>query len=137
MKKRLALYLAAFLVSFFGKLNAQITIPIVTKNVALILQTDKSNHLKIIYAGKSLKNVDEYNNASAVNNLNAEGAASNTMAYTVAGINNNYVEPAIAVVHADGNNSLDLIYQSHKTVQSSDGASLTTVTLKDAFIHFL
>ncbi|TXH21894.1 MAG: alpha-galactosidase [Chitinophagaceae bacterium] len=136
MKKRIALFITVFFVAFINKVNAQTTIPIVTKNVAIILQTDKSNHLKIIYSGKSLINFEDYTQAGAANNLNAEGAASNTMAFTVAGINNNYVEPAIAVVHADGNNSLYLVYQSHKTVQSTDGASLTTVTLKDAVYPF-
>ena len=113
-----------------------VTIPIVTENVATVLQTDDNNRLKIIYFGKSLTNVAEYESAGEVFNFDSEGADSNNSAFTVAGINNNFVEPAIAVVHVDGNNSLDLLYESHTSSKTDDGAKLTTVTLRDPVYPF-
>lgn len=108
-----------------------VIIPIETKNTATVLKTDGDKQLKILYFGKTLSNAGEYAQTEGVYNFRAEGARSNNNAFTVAGIDNNFVEPAIAVVHSDGNNSLNLRYQSHKTSGTSDGAMLTTITLKD------
>lgn len=126
----------ATLLCLSSAIAQNVTIPIETKNVAIVLQTDDANHLKIIYSGKTLQNKEEYAISKYAENLNAEGAGSNTLAYTVAGINNNFVEPAIAAVHADGNNSIDLKYVSHTTAATPDGATLTTVSLKDPVYPF-
>ena len=40
--------------------SQNVTIPIITENLATILQTDENNRLKIVYFGKSLTNVTEY-----------------------------------------------------------------------------
>lgn len=116
--------------------NTQTTIPIETENVAIVLQADPANHLKIIYSSKSLANSNEYASSGKANNMRSEGASSNTMAYTVGGINNNFVEPAIAVVHADGNNSIDLKYEKHTVTKTEDNATLTSITLKDPVYPF-
>ncbi len=113
-----------------------VTIPIETENIAIILQTDAENRLKISYTGKSLDNKKEYEVAKNVYNLNSEGAASNTLAYSVAGIDNNFVEPSIAVVHADNNNSVDLKYQRHSVNNAADGAQITKIELKDPLYPF-
>lgn len=114
----------------------QVTIPIETQNTAVVLQTDNNKRLKIIYTGRTLKESREYAETGKVMNLQSQGAASNNNAYSVAGIDNNFTEPAIAVVHVDGNNSLDLLYASHTTSETADGATLTTVTLKDPVYPF-
>ena len=116
--------------------SQNVTIPIETENAVKVLKTDHNNRLKIIYFGKSLSNIDEYEKTGDVFRFHGEGASSNNNAYTVAGIDNNFVEPAIAVVHTDGNNSLDLLYDSHVTLQTDDGATLTTITLKDPLYPF-
>lgn len=116
--------------------TAQTVIPIETKNVAIVFETDAANHLQIIYSGRSLTNRNEYTLSKGANNLNSEGASSNTLAYTVAGINNNFVEPAIAAVHTDGDNSLDLKYVAHTSVKTDDEATLTTISLKDPVYPF-
>jgi alpha-galactosidase len=121
---------------FLCSFGQKITIPIETENVATVLQTDNNKRLKIIYTGKSLKEHSEYTEIGKIYNLNSPGAASNNNAYSVAGIDNNFTEPAIAVVHADGNNSLDLLYERHTSSQTDDGAILTTITLKDAVYPF-
>lgn len=121
---------------FLCSFGQKITIPIETENVATVLQTDNNKRLKIIYTGKSLKEHSEYTEIGKIYNLNSPGAASNNNAYSVAGIDNNFTEPAIAGVHADGNNSLDLLYERHTSSQTDDGAILTTITLKDAVYPF-
>lgn len=124
------------LLPFSFSFGQSVTIPIETENVATVLKTDRNNRLKIIYFGKSLSNVNEYEQTGEVFNFRSEGASSNNNAYAVAGIDNNFIEPAIAVVHVDGNNSLDLLYESHSTSKTSDGAMLTVVTLKDPVYPF-
>lgn len=124
------------LLPFSFSFGQSVTIPIETENVATVLKTDRNNRLKIIYFGKSLSNVNEYEQTGEVFNFRSEGASSNNNAYAVAGIDNNFIEPAIAVVHVDGNNSLDLLYESHSTSKTSDGATLTVVTLKDPVYPF-
>ncbi len=118
-------------------IGQNVTIPIETENVATVLKTDENNRLKMVYFGKSLSDGNEYNQTGDVFNFRSEGAASNNNAYAVAGIDNNFVEPAIAVIHVDGNNSLDLLYDSHTTSKTADGAILTTVTLKDPVYPFV
>ena len=100
------------------------------------MQVDLQKHLKIIYLGKKLDNSAEYELGRTVQKLEAEGGAANNSAFTAAGTNNNFVEPAIAAVHSDGNNSLDLVYSSHNFSTNSDGSSLTKITLKDAVYPF-
>jgi len=114
----------------------QITIPIETQNSAVVLQTDNHKRLKIIYTGRALKESSEYVETGKVFHLQSQGAVSNNNAYAVAGIDNNFTEPAIAVLHVDGNNSLDLLYETHTTMKTADGATLTTVTLKDPVYPF-
>lgn len=133
-KRKLMLGLIATIL--IGVATAQTTIPVTTSNAAIVFQTDKANHLKIIYTGRSLENENEYSSTVRANNLNSEGAASNTLAYSVAGINNNFVEPAIAVIHVDGNNSLDLKYEKHTISNTDDGAILTSISLKDPVYPF-
>ena len=135
MKSKIIL-LSSLLVLTLSLSAQQVTIPIETQNTALVLQTDNNKRLKIIYTGKSLKESSEYAETGKMFNLKSQGAASNNNAYAVAGIDNNFTEPAISVVHIDGNNSLDLLYDKHIVSKTSDGATLTTVTLKDPVYPF-
>ena len=121
----------------FSLSGQQVTIPIETQNTAVVLQTDNHKRLKIIYTGKTLKEKSEYAETGKMLHLQSQGAASNNNAYAVAGIDNNFTEPAIAVVHVDGNNSLDLLYASHATSETADGATLTIVTLRDPVYPFV
>ena len=135
MKSKIIL-LSSLLVLTLSLSAQQVTIPIETQNTAIVLQTDNNKRLKIIYTGKSLKESSEYAETGKMFNLKSQGAASNNNAYAVAGIDNNFTEPAISVVHIDGNNSLDLLYDKHIVSKTSDGATLTTVTLKDPVYPF-
>ncbi|MDR0422418.1 MAG: alpha-galactosidase [Proteiniphilum sp.] len=113
-----------------------VVIPIETENVAAVLKTDVNNRLKIVYFGRSLSDADEYARTEDIFNFHTGGAASNNSAYAVAGVDNNFTEPAIAAVHADGNNSLSLLYESHTVSQTDEGATLTAITLRDPVYPF-
>jgi len=50
---------------------------------------------------------------------------------------NGYIaEPAVQVVHTDGNTSLDLVYENHSVEQLVSGITLTKITLKDSHYPF-
>jgi len=107
-----------------------VTIPIETANNALVLQADQNKDLKNIYLGKKLDNASEYDHIPGVYNQSVDYTGLLNSAYTSSG-SRNLVEPAITVTHADGNQSLDLRYVSHKITKISDDVSLLSVLLKD------
>lgn len=135
MYKKTILSFVSFLL-FFQFIQAQVTIPVQTGSTAIVMQSDKTNHLRIVHIGPCLQNINEYNFSGQGYHMNAEGAGSNNLAYTVAGTNNNFVEPSVAVVHTDGNNSLDLIYQEHSVTTTPEEAIITKISLKDAVYPF-
>ncbi len=110
-------------------------IPLQTRHHAIVLQTDNSNRLRMIYSGKPLQNASEYATIASGYHLDDDNAGIYNAAYTPAGSWNLSV-PAIEVLHADGNSSLELTYLSHQTKQTSDGASLTRIVLKDPVYPF-
>ncbi len=134
MRKIVLSLVLLVMISFVSKAKT-ITIPIKTKNVAIVLQTDKENNLKIIHSGKSLDNPEDYKNILRAFNFGGTGDSYNNSAFQSAGIAN-FIEPAIAVVHTDGNNTLDLKYESHTQNKNADGAIETKITLKDPIYPF-
>lgn len=125
-------FLSLFHTSYAQK---TVTIPIETKDNALVLQTDADNRLLAVHFGKKLANASEYAEAAKHYKMSDGNNAINNHAYTPAGTWN-LVEPAIQVVHGDGNNSLELLYAGHDTKKLNDNSSLTTVTLKDPVYPF-
>jgi alpha-galactosidase len=124
------------LIICFARLYAQkITIPIITENNAIVLQTDNNNRLRTIYFGESLGNTSEYSSISALSKLDDKGSGIYNAAYTPAGTWN-LSEPAIQVMHSDGNTSLELKYASHKQENLDDNTSLTSIILKDPLYPF-
>jgi alpha-galactosidase len=111
-----------------------VTIPVETKDNALVLQTDSDKRLLSIHFGDKL-NAAQYASASAQFRMSDGNNAINNHAYTPAGTWN-LVEPAIQVTHADGNNSLELLYVSHTTKKENDNVSVTAVVLKDPAYPF-
>lgn len=118
---------------FFTLLIAQkvTTIPIVTSKNAMVLQTDNNNRLIVTYFGRKLNNSPEYNGILRQYNFHEDGQPNFNNAYTTAGTYN-LVEPALQLVHGDGNTSLDLKYISHDTKQLDDNTSITTILLRDS-----
>ena len=86
---------------------AQVTIPIETKNTALVLHSDAKNSLGTVYFGRKLAQATEYNAISSMYKQPEDYTGVANAAYTSSG-SRNLFEPAISVRHADGNNSLDL-----------------------------
>ncbi|ANI90579.1 alpha-galactosidase [Arachidicoccus ginsenosidimutans] len=120
----------------FQSVKAQkTTIPVETKNTALVLQADKDNNLSIIYFGKKLNNSSEYGFVQSMYHQNTDYTGVAASPYTPAG-SRNLFEPAIEVTHADGNNSLDLKFVNTNTEKISDDVALTSVVLKDPAYDF-
>jgi alpha-galactosidase len=112
-----------------------VTIPIETKDHALVLQTDKANRLSVIHFGKKLGRAADYESASLQYNMSDGNNAINNNAYTPAGTWN-LMEPAIQVTHADGNNSLELVYVRHTTQKIDANISVTSIFLRDPVYPF-
>ncbi|MGN6419599.1 MAG: alpha-galactosidase [Pseudobacter sp.] len=130
-----ALALALCLGWNIGSLHAQTVIPITTGSNALVLEANKEKDLSVIYFGKKLVNEQEYKMVSSVYRQTGDYSEQLNAAYTPAG-SRNMVEPAITVVHADGNRSLDLRYVTHEQKQQADNVSLYVITLKDPVYDF-
>lgn len=92
-------------------------IVIETKNASLVFTVGKNNRLYQSYLGTRLANT-EY--------AHVWGGAE---AYLTAGMENLF-EPAIRLVHADGNPSLELTYTSH-TANRQGNVTITRIILKD------
>ena len=120
------------LVLFFCSLRslAQTTIPVETDNFAVVLQTDKSNYLRMVYCGKKLPQSIDYQNIDSQYQFPDDNSGVYNNAYTPAGTWN-LAEPAIQVTHADGNPSLDLKYVAHQTAKPDANSTLTTIQLAD------
>jgi alpha-galactosidase len=119
-----------------GDLVAQnLVIPVQTRTKTLVLEVDKDQHLNTVYLGERLNNEKEYSDIEQVRLLNEQGATSNYAAYSTAGTNTMF-EPAIACIHSDGDNSLDLRYQKHSSATDPDGSIVTRIILKDPVYDF-
>jgi alpha-galactosidase len=112
-----------------------ITIPIETKDNALVVQASGEQDLSIIYFGKKMINPTEYENVAGVYRQTKDESGVFNAAYTPSG-SRNLMEPAITVTHADGDNSLDLKYISHTVEKISNDISLLSVVLKDPAYKF-
>jgi alpha-galactosidase len=120
MKKNLC-YFTLTLVSLFLKFTAfsQKQISIETDNTTFILTVGKDGKLYQSYLG------DRLTDLSKKQMLNKHEAVS----YIAAGMDDLF-EPAIRIVHSDGNPSLDLKFVAYK-VNASDDSVNTIITLKD------
>ena len=116
--------------------NAQaVSIPIETKNTAIVLEANGNKDLRIIYFGKKLDDANEYKLVPGVYRQSEDYTGIANSAYTPSG-SRNLFEPAITVTHADGNNSLDLRYEGNKVAKLNDDVSITSVFLKDPVYDF-
>ena len=117
-------------------LSAQtVTIPIVTENNMVLLQSDSNNRLRTVYFGKPLENESEYEAVASGYIYDESNAGIYNSSYTPAGTWN-FSEPAIQVKHADGNPSLELKYVSHKKEIMDNNTSVTSILLKDPIYPF-
>jgi alpha-galactosidase len=113
----------------------QVTIPVTTENSVLLLQTDRDNRLRTIYFGEPLNDAGEYPEVSEGYQYFDSNAGVYNSVYTPAGTWN-LAEPAIQVVHQDGNMSLDLKYVSHQKERLDENTSITSIVLADDLYPF-
>jgi alpha-galactosidase len=131
LKKAAAVLVAGCFLASGQPVNAQvITIPVETAHHAFLLQVDGERNLSTVYFGKKLADAKEYKEVADMHKFSADYSGQLNSAYTTAG-SRNLAEPAIAVIHTDGNMSLDLKYVSHQQTKVDADLSLLTVNLKD------
>ena len=133
MKKEL--FTLALLIVFPSLFAQKVSIPIATENSTILLETDRDNRLRTVYFGLPLNDASEYSSVSGVYQYFDSNAGIYNAAYTPAGTWN-ISEPAIQVVHEDGNTSLDLKYVSHKQEQEDENTMLTSIVLGDDLYPF-
>jgi len=136
MKKQFTTLRQSFTIAFFiltsycSTITAQEIISVKTKSNALVLQVTPGKELNTIYLGEKLANDFEYVKIQGQFRQGTDYSGIYNAAYTPSG-SKNLLEPAIAVTHADGNTSLDLLYVKHTTKTIATGISQTEITLKD------
>lgn len=131
-QKFIAAFNVGLLLLFTNTLFAQniVTIPITTKDNAMVLQTDKDNRLWIVHFGQKLNDTAAYAATSTQYNFPSDNAGMYNSAYTPAGTWS-LSEPALQVTHADGNPSLDLKFVNHTTQKENENVSTTSIKLHD------
>jgi alpha-galactosidase len=112
------LFFVALSTHSFAQQDKQIIIQ--TNNTALVFTISGSQKLYQSYLGKRLSNPSDM---QLLKSTRRE-------AYIGAGMTDLF-EPAIRMVHSDGNPSLDLNYVSHKVNKEDGNVSTTSITLKD------
>lgn len=104
----------------FSYAQKALQLKVETKNTLLVFTIGSNGKLYQSYLGQPLIHPDDQ----------ALLQAAKHEAYIGAGMGDLF-EPAIRMVHADGNPSLDLVYAGHKTDKSDGSVTLTSITLKD------
>jgi len=104
--------------------NENTSIIISTASNALVFKVDKNNKLRQCYYGGKLSASDY-----------ASVQISTIDAYPTFGTSYTN-EAALRAVHADGNTSTELIFDSYTTEKTIDGVELTTILLKDTYFPF-
>jgi alpha-galactosidase len=121
---------------FSAKSKAQnVNISVETRSNAIVFQADDKKNLNTIYFGKKLSSSSEYELIPAQYKQSSEYTSVLNSAYTASG-SKSLLEPAITVTHADGNNSLDLRYQSHAVKKENENVSVLSIVLKDPVYDF-
>ncbi len=117
----LKVFLLFFLLSSFSILQAsdKPVIKIETGRTSLIFQVGDNGRLYQKYLGKKLSHDSD-----------VQYLPQGTEAYLTHGMED-YFEPAIQVLHNDGNSSLLLKYAEHSRRNLGDGVDETVITLKD------
>ena len=119
MKERLLFLICFLCISFMLKAADKPVIKISTENVDLIYRVGDNGRLYQSYLGKRL------NHATDIAHL-PQGSE----AYLTHGMED-YFEPAIHIVHNDGNPSTLLKYVSHTRNQVSPGVDEVVITMQD------
>jgi alpha-galactosidase len=108
----------------------KVTILINSQDYAMAFQTDDLKRLHQVYFGAQLSKAADYNIIADQLRYNGTNEDQFNMAYTPSGTWN-VAEPALQILHSDGNASTELEYVKHTTDQLDDHVTLTTIELLD------
>jgi alpha-galactosidase len=128
MKTTLRLLL--FLLLPISLIAQSTTILIETKTNALVLRTDNQNRLGTVYFGQKLQSKSEYDLIEFETKYQDNNAGVYNNSYTPSGTWS-LVEPALNILHGDGNTSTELLYKSHLIQKIDDNVTLTSIVLQD------
>lgn len=120
MKKAYLFMLSGCLASLPMTMWAE-TLHVATPGTSLVIDASKGDKAKFLYYGEKLSDAD-------VSALGDSGAAALDL-FLAYGVNPEH-EAAVAMTHADGNMTLDMVVEAAETKRLPDG-TLTTVTLRD------
>jgi len=94
---KISFSLIVLILSYRTVTGQQVSIPVESRNSAILLQTDKDNRLRMVYSGGVLSDKNEYNTVADQYNLKDENAAGvYNNAYSTAGTYS-LTEPAMQV----------------------------------------
>lgn len=110
------------------------TIWIESDAFAIVLQTDADNRLRQVYFGEKLQYYPEYELITQQLRYDEPDQSVWNNAYTPSGTWN-IVEPALHIVHADGNASTELHYMGHRQGELEDNVIGTVIELEDPVYH--
>ena len=120
-----------FSIFYFNNLSSQDTISIESSDYVMVLKTDSLKRLHHIYFGKKMSNPNEYKNLERQFRFKEKDAADLPgHAYTPSGTWNT-AEPALQILHSDGNPSTELEYEKNTLKDLGNGVFLTTINLVD------
>ncbi|WP_316789724.1 alpha-galactosidase [Pedobacter frigoris] len=137
MRKRILSLTLLFTTLTVMETFAQKTIEILTKNTALILQTDHENSLLSTYLGKRLTDINEYPTILGLDKFKpgSDDLLNKREAYIASG-SLNLLEPGLSITHADGNKSTVLSFATVEEQQVDKNRKLTSIVLKDKKYNF-
>jgi len=115
---------------FIHQTMAQKVVTIESQDFAMVMQTDDLNRLHQVYFGKKLAMPEEYAAIAKQLRYNGVNEDAFNMAYTPSGTWN-IAEPALQILHADGNPSTELEYVKHSKERILKNTILTTIDLID------
>ncbi|NTE00378.1 alpha-galactosidase [Agrobacterium tumefaciens] len=115
--------------------NKPFFISIESLHNALILRVNAEQKLSMSYLGRKLANNKEYGLVEDAYKQSTDYSEELNAAYSSSG-SQNLVEPAISLMHADGNNSTDLRYVKHQFNTIDSNVRLLSVYLKDPVYNF-
>lgn len=119
MKRFFVQVIFLFALALYSRAQSDMVIPVSTGQTDLILQVGRDSRLYQVYLGPTLQQAPGKAFSRPVH-----------LAYTTAGTDNLF-EPAIRMLHNDGNPSLELHYVSHSAEKPDDNSTLTRIRLKD------
>lgn len=119
MKKKLFILIGLFSIPFMLKAADKTVVKISTQDIDLIYQVSENGRLYQSYLGKKLTHASDWGHLPQ-----------GTEAYLTHGMED-YFEPAVHIIHHDGNPSTVLKYVSHTENTLSAGINETVFTLQD------